>query len=193
MLSRGLELILFYCFSRVHFIPLSASYNEIYNIIAYFSGPTPSTLISASLDDLSTLNSASSNSSSPLTSSDSSPSSSTTNTESKQRNVSKLSDYALEALQNQEVLMLTKHGREVLRSVDAERRLRRIARAGKEWKRTMGRKVDMEGVCFLSCVRRSCFFFLFLSGCAIVLVTFCFALSFDSFYLWSSDRLTLFE
>jgi hypothetical protein len=42
--------------------------------------------------------------------------------------------------------------------VDAERRLRRIARAGKEWKRTMGRKVDMEGE-FSFLVRRSCYFF----------------------------------
>jgi len=31
--------------------------------------------------------------------------------------------------------------------MDADRRLKRIARAGKEWKRTMGRKVDMEGRC----------------------------------------------
>ncbi|KAF9446462.1 glycosyltransferase family 90 protein, partial [Macrolepiota fuliginosa MF-IS2] len=29
----------------VHFIPLSATYKEIYNIHAYFSGPTPSTLL----------------------------------------------------------------------------------------------------------------------------------------------------
>ena len=28
---------------------------------------------------------------------------------------------------------------------DGERRLRRIARAGKHWKNTMGRRVDMEG------------------------------------------------
>lgn len=31
------------------------------------------------------------------------------------------------------------------RPVDGDRRLRRIARAGKQWKRTMGRRVDMEG------------------------------------------------
>lgn len=43
------------------------------------------------------------------------------------------------------MMQLTKEGRELLRNVDAERRLKRIARAGKEWKRTMGRKVDMEG------------------------------------------------
>lgn len=136
--------------SRVHFIPLSASYNEIYNIVAYFSGPTPSTLLAASFDDLSASHfaSSSSNTTSP---SDSTPSSGD-HAGGKPKNISKLSDYALEALQNQEVLKLTKHGREALRSVDAERRLRRIARAGKEWKRTMGRKVDMEGEfsCFSS-------------------------------------------
>jgi len=49
--------------------------------------------------------------------------------------------------------------------VDADRRLKRIARAGKEWKRTMGRKVDMEGRCcfllfFLFCEGMLIFFFL---------------------------------
>ena len=29
--------------------------------------------------------------------------------------------------------------------MDGDRRLRRIARAGKQWKRTLGRRVDMEG------------------------------------------------
>ncbi len=106
------------CLVRVHFIPLSVTYKEIYNILAYFSGPTPSVLISAN----GTL------SSSKLSAADSS-----------------LSSYAIEALQDQKVLQSTKEGRERLRSVDAERRLKRIARAGKEWKRTMGRKVDMEG------------------------------------------------
>ncbi|XP_006455077.1 hypothetical protein AGABI2DRAFT_226352 [Agaricus bisporus var. bisporus H97] len=85
----------------VHFIPLSASYNEIYNIIAYFSGPTPSTLLAASFDDLSSSHFASSSSNA---------------------------------------------------TVDAERRLRRIARAGKEWKRTMGRKVDMEAYVYRLCL-----------------------------------------
>jgi len=51
-----------------------------------------------------------------------------------------------EVSQDQEVL---RRGRRQkgLTSVDADRRLKRIARAGKEWKRTMGRKVDMEGRC----------------------------------------------
>jgi len=53
---------------------------------------------------------------------------------------------AWEVSQDQEVL---RRGRRQkgLKSVDADRRLKRIARAGKEWKRTMGRKVDMEGRC----------------------------------------------
>lgn len=119
---------------RVHFIPLSASYKEIYNILAYFSGPTPSTLLSAN----STINS------SPDAASSSIPLLSGGNV---------LSSYALAALENQEVLRLTKEGREMLRSVDAERRLKRIARAGKEWKRTMGRKVDMEGESCFTFVR----------------------------------------
>jgi hypothetical protein len=31
------------------------------------------------------------------------------------------------------------------RSVEGDKRLRRIARAGKQWKKTIGRKIDMEG------------------------------------------------
>lgn len=31
------------------------------------------------------------------------------------------------------------------RSVDGERRLKRIARAGKRWKQSIGRKIDLEG------------------------------------------------
>jgi hypothetical protein len=108
----------------VHFIPLSTGYKEIYNILAYFSGPTLSTLIAAN------------SSLSLTTSTQSSPSLGAGNT---------LSNFARVALENQEVLQLTSEGRELLRNVEAERRLKRIARAGKEWKRTMGRKVDMEG------------------------------------------------
>ncbi|KAF5350516.1 hypothetical protein D9756_008536 [Leucocoprinus leucothites] len=108
----------------VHFIPLSTTYKEIYNILAYFSGPTPSTLLAA-------------NSSLSLSFDDNSVVQST-------KSESVLSEYALKAIQNQEVLRYTKQGRELLRNVDAERRLKRIARAGKEWKKTMGRKVDME-------------------------------------------------
>lgn len=75
---------------RVHFIPLSSTYREIYNIHAYFSGPTQSTL---------------------------------------------------EAANSTQAAVPT-----VLRkTLEADRRLRRIARAGKTWKQTVGRTLDMEG------------------------------------------------
>jgi len=58
-------------------------------------------------------------------------------------------EYAREALQDQEAL---RREQKELASVEADRRLKRIARAGKEWKRTMGRKVDMEGeLCLFAC------------------------------------------
>ncbi|KAL4248591.1 Protein O-Glucosyltransferase/Glycosyltransferase 90 [Abortiporus biennis] len=73
----------------LHYIPLSPSYQEIYNIHAFFSGATRSTLFIA----------------------------------------------------NSTSAALPRSKR---RSIDGDRRLRRIARAGKQWKRTMGRRVDME-------------------------------------------------
>ncbi|KAG5640782.1 hypothetical protein DXG03_007199 [Asterophora parasitica] len=73
----------------VHFIPLSSSYREVYNIHAYFSGPTRSTL---------------------------------------------------EAV-NSTLLELSPQKR---KSIEGDRRLRRIARAGKQWKKTIGRTIDME-------------------------------------------------
>ncbi|KAJ7623624.1 hypothetical protein FB45DRAFT_980453 [Roridomyces roridus] len=73
----------------VHYIPLSASYAEIYNIISYFSGPSPAALRYA--------------------------------------NLSAIAAPYIPA------------GPE-----EADRQLRRIARAGKQWKRTMGRTIDME-------------------------------------------------
>ncbi|KAG6847601.1 hypothetical protein C0991_001604, partial [Blastosporella zonata] len=79
----------FTCACRVHFIPLTSSYNEIYNIHAYFSGAPRA---------------------------------------------------ALEAV-NSTLLQLPDPNS---RPVDGDRRLRRIARAGKEWKKTAGRTIDME-------------------------------------------------
>ena len=76
---------------RLHYIPLSQSYAEIYNIHAFFSGATDSALQAA----------------------------------------------------NATVLYMPPEKR---KTIDGDRRLRRIARAGKQWKRTMGRRVDMEGV-----------------------------------------------
>ncbi|KAJ7352126.1 hypothetical protein DFH08DRAFT_774988 [Mycena albidolilacea] len=72
----------------VHYIPLSATYSEIYNIVAYFSGPPPSALRAAQLADPNTASATA--------------------------------------------------------QEEGDRRLRRIARAGKQWKQTIGRTVDME-------------------------------------------------
>jgi len=76
--------------SRLHYIPLSTSYAEIYNIHAFFSGGTAGAL----------------------------------------------------AAVNSTVRHLPRRQRIPL---DGDKRLRRIARAGKNWKNTMGRQVDMEG------------------------------------------------
>jgi hypothetical protein len=76
--------------SRVHYIPLSTSYAEIYNIHAFFSGGTSDAL----------------------------------------------------TVVNSTVQQLPRNQRIPL---DGDKRLRRIARAGKHWKNTIGRRVDMEG------------------------------------------------
>jgi hypothetical protein len=76
--------------SRLHYIPLSTSYTEIYNVHAFFSGGTPDTL----------------------------------------------------ALVNSTAQNLSRRQRTPL---EGDTRLRRIARAGKHWKNTIGRQVDMEG------------------------------------------------
>jgi len=76
--------------SRLHYIPLSTSYAEIYNIHAFFSGGTP--------EALAVVNS------------------------------------TVQHLQRRQHIPL-----------DGDKRLRRIARAGKHWKNTIGRQVDMEG------------------------------------------------
>ncbi len=79
-----------YTLSRLHYIPLSTSYVEIYNIHAFFSGGTPDAL----------------------------------------------------ALVNSTVQHSSRRERT---SLEGDIRLRRIARAGKHWKNTIGRQVDMEG------------------------------------------------
>ncbi|KAJ7594230.1 capsular associated protein [Mycena floridula] len=81
----------------VHFIPLSSTYKEIYNIHAFFSGPT--------LD-------------------------------------------ALEAANSTEPLKPI----EQRQPGDGDARLRRIARAGKQWKNTIGRAVDMEAYVYRLCL-----------------------------------------
>ncbi|KAH7908545.1 glycosyltransferase family 90 protein [Hygrophoropsis aurantiaca] len=80
----------------LHYIPLSSSYTEIYNIHAYFSGPSKSTLGAANLT----------------------------------------SSYDT-----------TKP-----RSNEGDKQLRRIARAGKQWRKTVGRTVDMEAYVYRLCL-----------------------------------------
>ena len=74
----------------MHFIPLSSSYREVYNIVSFFSGPPHSVIeaFNSSMADMPP---------------------------------------------------------EERKSVDGDSRLRRIARAGKRWKQTIGRKEDLEG------------------------------------------------
>ncbi|TFY80853.1 hypothetical protein EWM64_g3155 [Hericium alpestre] len=81
----------------LHYIPLSASYREVYNIHAFFSGATDATLEAANSTSLD--------------------------------------------------LPASKR-----RSLDGDRRLRRIARAGKQWKKTIGRQVDMEAYVYRLCL-----------------------------------------
>lgn len=60
---------------------------------------------------------------------------------------------------------------------EGDKRLRRISRAGKQWKKTMGRTVDMEG--------KWAFAFCFLSSCIskIAILVHCFRFSELIFYL----------
>jgi Glycosyl transferase family 90 len=99
ILRRALVIIPSLLFSRLHYIPVSQSYAELYNIHAYFSGPSPST-IDATRSVLR-------NFTAPMPPPD--PTSSTT----------------------------WPH--------EGDRRLRQIARAGRQWKKTMTRREDMEG------------------------------------------------
>ncbi|KAJ7910287.1 glycosyltransferase family 90 protein [Mycena leptocephala] len=86
----------------VHYIPLSAGYAEMYNIVAYFSGPPPSALRAANLGVTSAFRGSTYRP--PFAPDDDEPAD----------------------------------------EEEGDRRLRRIARAGKQWKQTIGRKVDME-------------------------------------------------
>ncbi|KAF9237132.1 glycosyltransferase family 90 protein [Melanogaster broomeanus] len=81
----------------LHYIPLSSSYSEIYNIHAYFSGASDSTIDIA-------------NATSPTT-----------------------SDWRA-------------------RKKEGDEQLRRIARAGKQWRNTIGRTVDMEAYVYRLCL-----------------------------------------
>jgi hypothetical protein len=92
----------------LHFIPLSPSYQEVYNIHTFFSGPTEAAVLAANAS----------------------------------------ATYAPP---------------DPYRPADGDRRLRRIARAGKQWKRTMGRESDMEGTPFCMLSTYLCFTDEFLS------------------------------
>ncbi|KAG6380428.1 glycosyltransferase family 90 protein [Boletus reticuloceps] len=78
----------------LHYIPVSSMYSEIYNIHAYFSGPSASTLVAANV-----------------------------------------------------AVPGTAEWEAVKRERDAQ--LRQIAKAGKQWKQTVGRRDDMEGECHI--------------------------------------------
>ncbi|KIJ43830.1 glycosyltransferase family 90 protein [Sphaerobolus stellatus SS14] len=81
----------------LHYIPLSQTYSEIYNIRAFFSGPSSAMLKAAN------------STSSPLTG-------------------------------------------QSLAASDGDKRLRHIAQASREWKHTVGRKVDMETYVYRLCL-----------------------------------------
>ncbi|KAI0031776.1 hypothetical protein K488DRAFT_78886 [Vararia minispora EC-137] len=81
----------------LHYIPLSSSYREIYNIHAFFSG---------------------------------------------------VPEAVLEHVNSSSLTM----PEEERRPLDGDRRLRRIARAGKQWRRTIGRQVDMEAYVYRLCL-----------------------------------------
>ncbi|KAJ7100818.1 hypothetical protein B0H15DRAFT_817432 [Mycena belliarum] len=115
----------------VHYIPLSATYSEIYNIVAYFSGPAPSVLQAANLSTASARTYA--------------PASGSLFSAAHKH----LSGHGSSGPWRRELGDDEQDGAaEVpLRSLaqeEGDRRLRRIARGGKQWKRTMGRTIDME-------------------------------------------------
>lgn len=94
-------LILFPCSYRLHYIPVSQTYNDLYNIHAYFSGPSKSVLEVA--------RHVYPNLTAPLPPPDGTAESSAS---------------------------LGEH--------EGDRRLRMIARAGRQWKKTQTRRVDQE-------------------------------------------------
>ncbi|KAJ7059525.1 glycosyltransferase family 90 protein [Mycena amicta] len=89
----------------VHYIPLSPTYSEVYNMVAYFSGPSSSVLQAAGLPPM--------------------------------------HDPKKVRRRGMTPPAMVDPGRSVAAG-EGDRRARRIARAGKQWKATMGRKVDME-------------------------------------------------
>jgi len=88
----------------LHYIPLSMSYKEIYNIHAYFSGPSPSML------------------------------------------------KALNATHPTVASTLSSHHTRPNHQTPGGEGLQRIAKAGRKWKNTIARKVDMEAYVYRLCL-----------------------------------------
>ncbi|KAJ7129041.1 hypothetical protein C8R46DRAFT_1363279 [Mycena filopes] len=111
----------------VHYIPLSAAYTEIYNIVSYFSGPPPAALRAANLSSP-----ASPFRGSPYRAPASIPAQDSSSKQTVRRDLDQKHSHSAES-------PLRGAAQE-----EGDRRLRRIARAGKQWKKTIGRTVDME-------------------------------------------------
>ncbi|KAL1742015.1 glycosyltransferase family 90 protein [Schizophyllum fasciatum] len=118
----------------VHFIPLSTSYRELYNIHAYYSGPSEATMeaYKASL----------------------------VSDEDEDEASTERADGAESEEGAGEAQMVYDDASRVgrwpppagPRNPEGDAKLRRIARAGREWKKTMGRRVDMEVYVFRMCL-----------------------------------------
>ncbi|KAJ7687687.1 hypothetical protein B0H17DRAFT_1069507 [Mycena rosella] len=115
----------------VHYIPLSAAYAEIYNLVAYFSGPAPSVLRAANLS--------ATGAQAFVPASGSLFSSAHRHLADRRRELGDAEGGGEVGGEADAEVMLRSAVQE-----EGDRRLRRIARAGKQWKRTMGRTIDME-------------------------------------------------
>nr|GAT49505.1 predicted protein [Mycena chlorophos] len=129
----------------VHYIPLSPSYAEIYNIVTYFSGPSPAVLSAAGLSGNTTAGYFGAPRDDAYDDDDDEWD------EEEDWDVDHddpMHDHAYEEAQALERQRLRAEMRTAVNqsraSGEGDVRLRRIARAGKQWKSTMGRKVDME-------------------------------------------------
>ena len=70
---------------------------------------------------------------------------------------------------------------ELRKTVEADRRLRRIARAGKTWKQTVGRTLDMEG-------ELTAFFHFHLRKTYVSFSAYVYRLCLEWARLWADDR-----
>ncbi|KAJ7182262.1 glycosyltransferase family 90 protein [Mycena crocata] len=151
----------------VHYIPLSTAYSEIYNIVSYFSGPPPSVLRAANLS-VSEFKAASG---SPHSAAETEKRRALGNSRGKGSSGSAERDAPQKknndannknTQRNNANAQMNNKNHEAGNTTEAQNippppppprspaqdeadaRLRRIARAGKQWKQTVGRKVDME-------------------------------------------------